>query len=255
MFIRQTLLSISIATLGWCLSGSNALAAYFAPMTNYTKSDWNEKVTRGGFVEEFNVSSYIGDQGNAFYELELNDIKPPDIVKSTQQKQFSWANEEVVNFELSLTTNQDNTKTLTYIVGGKTLMSEDVIDELDINGMMLMANSTDTSDVMLKNLKLDGGSRSMENLFSEDGEMDFLQITGIDEDFRFTGKQVFTWDDADRPEKRELGYNIQVGNFQSTASSSARLASNNIQQEIPEPSTISFFSLLAIATGIKLRKK
>lgn len=244
MFIRHTILSIFIATLGWCIAGSSALAAYLAPMSGYTESDWNEKVTGGGFVEEFNISSYIGDGGGPFYELEVNDIESPDLVKSTQQKQFSFFTETRVDFSLTL---EDGV--LSYNVGGETLMVEDFKNNpnLDINGMMLMANSTDSSDVVLENLALDGMS-TMESLASKSGDSDFLQITGIDKDFMLTGTQVYTWDDGNRPDNSALGYNIKVGKFQPVAQA-------NIQQEIPEPSTISFFSLLAIGAGIKLSKK
>ena len=252
MFIRQTILSIPVATLGWFLWNSSAVAFY---SSRTTQSDWEQTVQTGGFAEEINVSSYIGDQGKAFYELEMKDIIPPDTVKNTEREQFLWGNGVEVNFELSLTTTSDGNKKLTYIVGGETLMLQDVEDKMDINGMMLMANSTDSSDVMLKHLKLDGGSRSMENLLSKDGNMDLLKFTGFDGDFRLRGKQVFSWDSANMPTGTALGYQIKVGNFQPMATANQTFATNNIQQEIPEPSAVSFFSLLAVAAGIKSRKK
>ncbi len=255
MFIRQTILSIPIATLGWFLWGSSALAVHFAPMTGLTQSDWEQTVETGGFLEEFSVSSYIGDEGQAFYELGIKDVIPPNTVKDTQQKQFLWENQQEVDFELSLTTTSDGNKKLTYIVGGETLMLEDVVQNMDINGMMLMANSTDTSDVMLKHLKLDGGSRSMESLLSEDGNMDFLKLTGMDANFKLSGKQVFSWDDRNKPQDYDLGFSLKVGTFQPMTTANQTLARNNIQQEIPEPSAVSFFSLLAVAAGIKFRKK
>lgn len=246
MSIKKAVVSLSIAIAGCCLSTSDAIAAYFSPMTDYTRSEWDNTVNDGGFVEELNVSSYIGDGGGAFYELELNDIQPPDIVKSTEQAQFLWDNNAEVDFSLSL----DNGK-LTYEVGGEKLISEQVIDDIDINGMMLIADSTEGSSVSLENLKFDGSDRSMEYLLSKDSsETDFLKITGLNEDFTFSGTQVFSWD-GESPINSELGYEIKVGNFQTLAST----ANANLQQEIPEPSTISFFSLLAIAAGVKVRKK
>ena len=215
-------------------------------MTGFTTSDLNNAIENGSFVEEFNVSSYIGDTGNIVSELTLNDIIPPDIIDDSQQEQFLWNSGETVNFELSL---KDNS--LTYKVGDRILMSENVLDsDFGINGMLLGANSIDNGSVSLSNLRFEDGSRDMNGLLSEGSTMDFLKITGINDNFTLKGTQVFTWDEtAPRPENLDLGYQIRVGNFQDIQQA------NNNQREIPEPSSISVFALAAIAMGIKAGKK
>ncbi|HHP7231073.1 MAG TPA: choice-of-anchor W domain-containing protein [Xenococcaceae cyanobacterium] len=243
MLIKKAVTTISIAGLGWFLGNSPALAGYFTPMSDGTASEFTSMMDSGAFVEEFNVSSYIGDTGMASYELEVNDIVPPDTLKQSTKEQFLWENGQEVNFELSLKGGL-----LTYKVGETTIVSEDVIDsEFDVNGMILTANSNDTGNVSLSNLKVDDSFRSMDGLLSENSTADYLQIMGINNDFTLTGTQVFEWnEDGPRPENFELAYDIRVGNFQPNVAQ---------QQEIPEPTTVSLFSLLAVAMGLKTRKQ
>lgn len=244
MNIKKIIFSLSLGATTLFFGANSAKAAYFSPMTGYSDADLESQINDGTFVEEFNASSYIGDDGGSAYELEVVDIAPPDNVVGNQQGQYSWVSGEQVDFELSF----DGTD-LTYTVGGETIQSVDVIQEgLDINGMMLSANSTENSSSTLTNLMMNDGSMSMEDLISSGGETDFLKVTGIDNSFTLTGTQIFNWE-GERPANFDLAYQIRVGTFKDP------IASADGASEIPEPATtISLLSLGAIALGMKRRR-
>jgi hypothetical protein len=243
MIFKKFLLPLATVLTGIAVTATNADAAYFSPLTGYTQQDLNKAIQNGSFVEDFNVSSYIGDDGIASYELELKDIVPPDNVESLVSEQFLWENNQEVDFELSF----DGT-TLSYTVGDKILQSVDVADGgFDINGMLLSANSTANSSATLSNLMFDDGSMSMEDLISDGGNIDFLKITGLDNNFRLSGTQTFAWN-GERPSNFELAYQIRVGSFNDP------VVASNLGLEVPEPRTISLLSLGAIALSIKRRR-
>jgi hypothetical protein len=243
--IKKFLFSVSLGATALLFGGKDAQAAYFSPMEGSTSGDIEAQMTGGTFIEEFNASSYIGDDGGPSYELEVVDIDPANGIVGRQQGQYSWENGQEVDFELSFD-GQD----LTYTVGGQTIQSVDVSQgNFDINGMLLSANSTENSSASIKNLMFDDGSMSMEDLMSRNSGEDMLQITGIDNTFTLTGTQVFTWE-GERPSNFDLAYQIRVGTFQDP------LASTMNGNEVPEPATISLFSLAAVALGLKsLRRK
>ena len=226
-------------------SANSAKAAYFSPLTGYSAADLEAQINNGTFVEEFNASSYIGDDGGPAYELEIVDIDPPNTVVDNPTGQYTWGNGESVDFELSF----DGTD-LTYTVGGETIQSFDVTQgDFDINGMILSSTSTDNSSATLSNLMFDDGSMSMESLLSDGGDTDFLKIAGIDNTFTLSGTQTFAWD-GERPADFDLAYQIRVGTFRDPI-----VSLNNSSTEIPEPATISLFSLGAVALGLKRRRK
>ncbi|VEP18640.1 conserved exported hypothetical protein [Hyella patelloides LEGE 07179] len=241
---KKFIFSLSLGATALLVAANGAKAAYFSPMTGYTADDLEAQINSGSFVEEFNASSYIGDDGGPAYELEIQDIDPPTDVVGGDQGQYSWENGQAVDFELSFD-GQD----LTYTVGGETIQSIDVTQgDFDVNGMLLSTNSTANSSATLRNLMFDDGDMSMEEMFSSDSEADFMKITGIDNTFSLTGTQVFEWD-GERPQDLDLAYQIRVGTFQDSVASSAFA-----QAEIPEPGTVSLFSLGAIALGLKRRR-
>jgi hypothetical protein len=243
--IKRFLFSISLGATTLFFGAKDAQAAYFSPETGHSSADVEAQMTDGAFIEEFNASSYIGDDGGPSYELETVDVDPSSGIVGRQQGQYSWESGQEVDFELSFD-GQD----LTYTVGGETVQSLDVSQGgFDINGMLLSTNSTEDSSATLKNLMFDDGSMSMEDLVSNASGEDFLKITGIDNTFTLTGTQVFAWEGA-RPSNFDLAYQIRVGTFQDP------LASGLAGSEIPEPATISLFSFGAIALGLKsLRRK
>ena len=245
MNIRKLIFTLSLGATALLVTTKDAKAAYFSPMSGYTQEDLENQIMNGGFVEEFNASSYIGDDGGPAYELEVVDIDPPDSVVNTQQAQYSWEQGQEVDFELSFDGNN-----LTYTVEGETIQALDVRQsDFDINGMILSANSTENSSATLKNLMFDdGGDMSMEELVSSGAETDFLKITGIDNTFTLTGTQIFDWE-GERPTNFDLAYQIRVGTFQDPVA----LAMDGA--EIPEPATVSLLSLGAIALGFKSRRK
>ena len=246
MSIKKIILSLSLGTVTLFVANKEAKAAYFSPMSGYSAEALETQIMNGGFVEEFNASSYIGDDGGPAHELEVVDIDPPDSVVDTQQGQYSWEQGQEVDFELSFDGND-----LTYTVDGEVIQSMDVAQgDFDINGMILSANSTEDSSATIKNLMFDdGGDMSMEELMSSGADTDFLKITGIDNTFTLKGTQVFDWE-GERPSNFDLAYQIRVGTFQDPVATSA-LA----QAEIPEPGTVSLFSLGAIVFGLKRRRK
>ena len=245
MNIKKIIYSLSVGVTTLFIGVNAAEAAYFSPMTGYSAADVDAKISNGTFVEEFNASSYIGDDGGSAYELEVVDIAPPSDVVGRQQGQYDWVNGEEVKFELSFDGSD-----LKYTVGGETIQSIDVAQgDFDINGMILSANSTANSSSTLSNLMFDDGSMSMEDLMSEGGETDFLQITGIDNTFTLTGTQMFSWD-GERPADFDLAYQIRVGTFVDPVASLALDGA-----EIPEPATVSLFSLVAIALGAKYTRR
>lgn len=244
MIIKKFILPLSIGVFTLLVGGNSAKAAYFSPLTEFSASDLEAQINSGTFVEEFNAASYIGDDGGPAYELEITDIAPPDNVVGSQQAQYSWEKGVAVDFELSF-----DGENLTYTVDGEVVQALDVKQEdFDINGMILSANSTDNSSATLSNLMLDDGSMSMEELLSEGSDTDFLKITGLNNEFTLTGTQTFDWEGA-RPSNFDLAYQIRVGTFTDP------IASFSSAAEIPEPTTISLFSLGAIALGLKRRRK
>lgn len=246
MNIKKIIFSLSLGAVTLFVGAKDAKAAYFSPMNRHSAADIEAQIVNGGFVEEFNASSYIGDDGGPAYELEAIDIDPPDNIVDNQQAQYSWEKGQEVDFELSFDGNN-----LTYTVGDEVIQSMDVAQsDFDINGMILSANSTENSSATVKNLMFDdGGDMSMEELMSNGADTDFLKITGIDNTFTLKGTQVFDWE-GERPTDFDLAYQIRVGTFRDVVADST-LA----QTEIPEPATVSLFSLGAIALGIKRRRK
>ncbi|MDJ0745360.1 MAG: hypothetical protein QNJ32_18635 [Xenococcaceae cyanobacterium MO_167.B27] len=253
MSIKATITSISIASLSWCLTSSPALAAYFTPLTNYDESDWDNAMN-SSFREEISISSYLNDTGMTSQGLGLMN-------QQATEEQFLWESGKEVNFELSL---KDGV--LTQVVDGRVISSQDISGS-GFNGMMLTANSTEGNSVELTKLRFSDGSRLRDGLVSEDGNTDYLKITGINEDFTLRGTQVYTWDESEPlPTDIALGYEIKLGNFYIEESepiavinpiveSEPIAQSDSTRQEIPEPTTVSFFSLIAIALGMKARKK
>jgi hypothetical protein len=243
--IKRFLFSMSLGATTLFFGAKEAKAVYFHTQTGHSSADIEAQMTGGTFVEEFNASSYIGDDGGPSYELETVDVDPTSGIVDRQQGQYSWESGQEVDFELSF-----DGKDLTYTVGGETVQSIDVSQgDFDINGMLLSANSTENSSATLKNLMFDDGSMSMEDLVSNASGEDFLKVTGIDNTFTLTGTQVFTWEGS-RPSNFDLAYQIRVGTFQDP------LASGLDGSEIPEPATVSLFSFGAIALGLKsLRRK
>ena len=241
MLNKKFIYSLSIGLTAFFIGTNDAQAAYFTPQSSHSAEDIEEQIRNGSFVEEFNASSYIGDDGGAAYELEIVDIDPPANPIGGATGQYSWESGEEVGFKLSF----DGTD-LTYEVGGEIIESKNVTkDGLDINGMLLSTTSTENSSATLKDLMFEDGDFNYHEMFSGDSDADFLKITGIDNTFTLTGKQVFTWE-GDRPENFDLAYKVRVGTFQDPMA-----ASPLAQAEIPEPSTVSLFSLGVIALGLK----
>lgn len=241
--IKRIVFSLSLSATVLAVGSRDARAAYFSPLNSQSADDIQSQIRNGGFIEEFNASSYIGDDGGPAHELEIVDIDPPDTAVGGDRGQYSWDSGEEVEFELSF-----DGSNLSYTVGGETIQSLDVTQgDFDINGMLLSTTSTENSSVTLRDLMFDDGDMSMEELSSSELDSDFLKITGIDNSFTLTGTQVFSWN-GERPQDFDLAYQIRVGTFQDP------LASALASSEIPEPATISLFSLGAIALGLKRRR-
>lgn len=258
MKLKFFLPSISVSIVSLLGINNMANAAYFSPLTGYTKANLAQEINNGSFVEEFNAVSNIGDNGMAAYELELNNIVPPKTVDpaSSRQKQFLWKNGEEVDFKLSF-----DGKTLNYEVGNELLSSVDVNEAgFDINGMILGAQSTENSSSELKDLMFsEEGSPISQNLNSMGGEVDFLKVTGIDNTFTLTGKQVFSWAGA-RPADFDLAYQIRVGTFQDPVSNqynsrNANKLNSLVTEEVPEPKTVSFLYLLSVGMLFNLHRR
>ena len=259
MKFKFFLLSIPVSLVNLLTSNNMALAAYFNPLTGYSEADLAKEINNGSFIEEFNAISQIGDKGMAAYELELNNIVPPNTVdeKSSSKKQFLWKNGEKVDFKLSF-----DGEMLKYQVENEILRSINVNEAgFDINGMILSAKSTENSQSKLTNLIFDDGSMSNIDLNSQKGEIDFLKVTGIDNTFTLSGTQVFSWI-GDRPEDYDLAYQIRVGTFQEPKSnlSKANNARDNSAsllsiREVPESKTISLFSLFLVGMCFNYRRR
>jgi hypothetical protein len=244
MNTRKYLLSLSIAISSLCVNHTIASAAYLN--SGYTKADLNKDIANKTFIEEFRASSFIGDDGDISYELEIKDIlQPGNKPGSSKTEQFKWKNGESVDFALSF-----DGKNLTYTVGGVTLQQFNVIEsDLDINGMVLSATSTSTSavDLALTNIQIEGDVE-YSDLFGKGGDTDLLKITGIDKTFTLTGTQIFSWQ-GQRPTNFDLAYDIRVGTFNDPI---AQTVTDEI--EIPEPTTISFFSFGVLGLAVSRRR-
>lgn len=257
MKLKIFLLSIPVSIFSLLTSSNIAEAAYFNPLTGYSQADLAKELDEGSFIEEFNAISRIGDDGMANYELELNNIVPPQTVdeQSSSKKQFLWENGEEVDFQLSF-----DGEMLKYQVGEEVLNAINVNEAgFDINGMILSAQSTKNGQTKLSNLVFDDGSMSTIDLMSKEGEIDFLKISGIDNTFTLSGTQVFSWT-GERPENNDLAYQIRVGTFQEL--NSDMYNSNNVSnfsslipEEVPEPKTISLFSLFLVGIIFNSRRR
>lgn len=257
MYLKKILISIAVGLLGLLTTKNVAQAAYLKSLNSYSKADFAKEINSGSFVEEFNAASYIFDDKMAAYEIEINNIVDPATVYPNPyiQKQFLWKNGEKINFELSF-----NGEIIKYKVGEKVLSAVNVNQELfDINGIILKAQSAENSQVELTNLVFDDSLISTLDLRAEEGEIDFLKIAEINNSFTLTGTQVFSWKGA-RPEDFDLAYKISVGNFQEPTSnlfqsSNFSILSASIVTEVPEPKTVSLFSLLLVGMIIKHRRR
>ncbi|AFZ36769.1 protein of unknown function DUF1555 [Stanieria cyanosphaera PCC 7437] len=244
MNTKKYLLSLSIAISSLCVNHTIASAAYLN--SSYTKADLNKDIANKTFIEEFRASSFIGDDGDVSYELEIkNIIQPRNQPISSKTEQFNWKNGEKIDFSLSF-----DGKNLTYTVGGVTLQKFNVLEsDLDINGMVLSATSTSTSavDLALTNIQIEGDVE-YSDLFGKNGDTNLLKITGIDQTFTLTGTQIFSWQ-GQRPVNFDLAYDIRVGTFSDPI---AQAITDDV--EIPEPTSISFFSLTVLGIAASRRR-
>ncbi|BAU66262.1 unknown protein [Stanieria sp. NIES-3757] len=244
MNAKQYLLSLSIAIASLCVNHTIASAAYLN--SGYTKADLTKDIANKTFIEEFRASSLIGNDGDISYELEIKDIiQPGNKPGSSKKEQFNWKNGETVNFALSF-----DGKNLIYKVGGVTLRQFNVIEnDLDINGLVLSAttNSNSTVDLALTNIQIEGDVE-YSDLFGKSGETNLLKITGIERTFTLTGTQIFSWQ-GQRPTNFDLAYDIRVGTFNDPI---AQTVTGNV--EIPEPTTISFFSFGVLGLAANCRR-
>lgn len=252
MKLHKSLLSLPLSIIVICIAPNNADAAYFSSLTGYSEEQLNQDIANGIFIEDFSAASYIGDNGKATHELEIKDILHPATIESQETAQFKWKNGAEVDFRLSF-----DGKDLVYEVDDKVVQSinlnlNDVKDsDFNINGMLLSLTSSANSKVEISNLMFEDGSMSMESLLSQGGNIDFIKITGLDNNFTLTGTQTFSWR-GQRPSNYDLAYKIKVGSFNDTNSSV--LTSRSYEVEVPEPNTVSFLSLGAIALLIKKRR-
>ncbi len=252
-------LSIPVALLSLLTTGNTAQAALLRSMDNYTEADLIEDIESGSFVEEFTLATYIGNDGTASSELEVNESLPAGSIdlssyrgiEQTSQSEFLWNNEEEVDFELSF-----DGEAIAYRVGGEVINTINVGEaEFEIDSMVLNPNSTENTQTKLTNLVLNNDSISSTDLIAEAGGVDFFKITGIENDrFPLSGTQVFSSTGVEA-EEIDLAYQIRVGTFRPTSDllSSANFsilgASMNAQMngaEVPEPRTVSLFSLLLV---------
>ena len=115
--------------------------------------------------------------------------------------------------------------------------------------MILSASAKNRkSRVSISNLMVNGYV-STEDLFAKNNNIDFLKIDGLDNSFTLTGTQKFSWQ-GERPSNYDLAYKIRVGSFQDPA-----IAASRYEVEVPEPSSIAFLSIGAIALAVKNRRK
>lgn len=260
MNFRIFLLSLPIGLISLFANNNIAKAAYFNATADYSEADLNAEVGSGSFVEEFNTTSYVDANGMTVYELELNDAAPGTTLDlaSSSQNEFLWDNGEEVDFELSF-----DDEVLQYQVGGEVVSTVNVEGaEFDLNGLILSARSTETSKAELTNLVFNDGSIATSDLISEGGEANFLKITGVNDSFTLTGTQTYSWTDAET-ENLDLAYQIQVGTFQEPSSdvfysgnfSILGASIGLVAEEVPEPKTVSLFSLLLIGMVFKHRRR
>ena len=223
-----------------------------------------EEIDHGSFVEEFSLTSYVGDDNMVTSELEVSESLPPTSVEAasyrqlepTNQSKFLWNNEEEVDFELTY-----DGSVIEYQVGGEVVNTINVQEaEFEIDSMVLSAKSTDNSQTKLTNLVLNDDSVSTTDLMSEAGKIDFLKISGLDNTFKLSGTQVFASEDV-ATEEIDLAYQIRVGTFQPTSdvfgsgNFSILSASMDMHAEVPEPKTVSLFSLLLVGFIFKCRRR
>ena len=91
MSLKVFSLSIPVALLSLLTTGNTAQAALLRSMDNYTEADLMKDIESGSFVEEFNLATYIGNDGTASSELEVNEsLSYPLIAESSRLVKVSF---------------------------------------------------------------------------------------------------------------------------------------------------------------------
>ena len=261
MNLKVFSLSIPVALIGLLTTGNTAQAAFFRSMNDYSKADLTKEIETGSFVEEFNLATYVGKDGVATSKLEIDESLPAgDIelasyreIDGNSQSQFLWNNQEEVDFQI-----YSNGEAIEYQVDGEVLHTI-AVQEFEFDSMVVSAASTENSQTKLTNLVLDNDPIQTTELISEAGKTDYLKIAGIeDRTFTLSGTQVFSRTEVEA-EDLDLAYQIRVGTFQPTSdvlgSANFSILSASMGAEVPEPRTVSLFSLLLVGLIFNCRRR
>ncbi|KYC38716.1 hypothetical protein WA1_36720 [Scytonema hofmannii PCC 7110] len=237
MIQRTLLLIFGLVTLGLCITPNPAKALTLTQNPNFTDTDFENLIKQGQFSEKFVAEGRIGDLGGlATYELSINeDIKQGG--KPVEQQQYTWVNNQPVNFSLEYTGN--NVK---YVVGGQTLSS--TAFNGSVTDIFIRTFASQNSTVSLSNLVLNGTGIGALNSSSLGiaSDVDYLRVSDISNPFVLTGQTKLFWSGTTPPRNSQLAYQFKVGGSSKTS--------------VPEPGTIGAIALAAFAgVGCSRSKK
>jgi hypothetical protein len=272
---KKTILSISMAAMGLGIAPGIAEAVTFTPLytapSSLTPDQQFDCQLIGGivdralcgtdkdkFVEEFVVESRIGNVNAdaGVWEIAIKDVIPPGNANQVirEAKGIAWVKDAKYNldFEYNIVPTSDgkavfSVSTTTTPVT-TTIVSAEIKDLFEvgkvqpINGLIIRTrtpriNSSNSSvtlnDIVANATEYEDSSGNNLSLISDDNdEINYLQVTGLDNNFKISAEQIFSWIGTP-PTQSNLAVQIKAVTFKDEGPG----------VEVPEPSTISLFSL------------
>ncbi|MGB3691677.1 MAG: choice-of-anchor W domain-containing protein [Spirulinaceae cyanobacterium] len=229
--------TVAVATIGITLGATTANAASFEALPNLTDQQFNDLLTNGLFAEDFIAESRGGRNGlSGDFEIDIQDVIPPGPGgPPVDTSQFLWQNGVPVAFKLEYSGSQ-----LTYTVGNKVLVGNNLQELPNINSMLIRTRSNNDGSVMeLSDIVVDGMAYNGV-VRSEDGDtIDYLKVTDIGNSFVMTGTSTLSWN-GDLPKGSRLAYQIKVG---------------SMTKPVPEPTSLLSLGLLGGFAAYTRRKK
>lgn len=214
--ISKTTLSLTMATLGLAISASAASAAVFTPLPGFIDSNFNTQKSQGLFQEDWVAEGRIGgtttfEQGIVNWTTNTNNNTPVNA-------NFPWASGQVVPFTVQY--EAANGGKVTYTLGGQIISASNLTEASrfpnGLNTLYLRTRSVTDSTATLQNLLITGmppaysGILSSSGNGSGNGDVDYLQITGLSGDFTLQGEAILSWTGV-RPTQSQLAFQVKGG--------------------------------------------
>jgi hypothetical protein len=247
--------------------------------TKITTGEWQE-----AWVAQARVGDATSTTPNQTYEINLQDVTTAcsggsctqtfETIPSSSQANFQWSSSKVYDFNLDFQSSLDPDSDSSDGIGTATLKFEgstpppaqsatisigDIMDAGEIVNSLLIrvvAPSTGSSSVTVgEKLEIsDDGFTDLTNFGdtviatsgSTPRDVKYLQITGINGDFKLDGQTIFEWTGlTNLPRNSELAFQIK-GMF---------IPEVDPGTEVPEPTSMSLLSVgILAAYGSRLRR-